>query len=117
MKKITNNSFDNYQIIKPAQIFGKAKTWLATKPEVSLMAAQSVTVTLARSQQNQVSMNAVFNEPIEAPMAKGQELGKLKITIPNQPEQEIPLLAGEDVERAGFFDRLSAKLHLLLRKN
>ena len=41
-----------------------------------------------------------------APIAKGQEVAQLVITTGDTPPQVVPLVAGEDVGRAGFFGRI-----------
>jgi D-alanyl-D-alanine carboxypeptidase (penicillin-binding protein 5/6) len=41
-----------------------------------------------------------------APIAKGQEVAQLIVTTGDTPPQVVPLVAGEDVGRAGFFGRM-----------
>ena len=59
---------------------------------------------------------AVFDQPVTAPIAKGQTLGKLVITAPGMTTKEIPLVSAQAVTQLGFMDRFFAKLHLLLHK-
>jgi D-alanyl-D-alanine carboxypeptidase (penicillin-binding protein 5/6) len=44
--------------------------------------------------------------PITAPIAKGQEIAELVVTTGDTPPQVVPLVAGEDVGKAGFFGRI-----------
>ena len=44
--------------------------------------------------------------PIAAPIAKGQHVADLVITTGDTPPQIVPLVAGEDVGKAGFFGRI-----------
>jgi D-alanyl-D-alanine carboxypeptidase (penicillin-binding protein 5/6) len=41
-----------------------------------------------------------------APLAKGQEIGTLKLTLDGEPYGEYPVFALSDVPLAGFFGRL-----------
>jgi D-alanyl-D-alanine carboxypeptidase len=41
-----------------------------------------------------------------APIKKGQEVAQLVITTSDTPPQVVPLVAGEDVGKAGFFGRM-----------
>ncbi len=40
---------------------------------------------------------------VQAPVAKGDELGTLTVTLGGEIVAEVPVCAGEDVERVGFF--------------
>jgi D-alanyl-D-alanine carboxypeptidase (penicillin-binding protein 5/6) len=51
-------------------------------------------------------MKIRYQGPLTAPIAKGQEVAQLVITTGDTPPQIVPLVAGEDVGRAGFFGRL-----------
>jgi D-alanyl-D-alanine carboxypeptidase (penicillin-binding protein 5/6) len=48
-----------------------------------------------------------------APIAKGQEVAQLVVTTGDTPPQVVPLVAGEDVGKAGFFGRIWASLKSL----
>jgi D-alanyl-D-alanine carboxypeptidase (penicillin-binding protein 5/6) len=52
------------------------------------------------------SMKISYNGPLTAPIAKGQEVAQLIVTTADTPPQVVPLVAGEDVGRAGFFGRI-----------
>jgi serine-type D-Ala-D-Ala carboxypeptidase (penicillin-binding protein 5/6) len=47
----------------------------------------------------------VLPGPVEAPVKKGDEIGKLVISVEGQPPVEAPILAGADVGKLGFFGR------------
>jgi D-alanyl-D-alanine carboxypeptidase (penicillin-binding protein 5/6) len=49
-----------------------------------------------------------FDAPIPAPVAKGQELGKLLVSGQGVPDMEVPLIAGADVDRLGVIARIPA---------
>ena len=46
-----------------------------------------------------------YNGPIQAPIAKGQQVAELVVTMPDGTVQRTPLVAAEEVEEAGFFGR------------
>ena len=50
----------------------------------------------------------VYNGPLSAPIAKGQELARLIIQRPEMEPVEIPLVAETDVGKGGFVKRLTA---------
>jgi D-alanyl-D-alanine carboxypeptidase (penicillin-binding protein 5/6) len=52
-----------------------------------------------------VSMKIRYEGPLMAPIAKGQEVAQLVVSTGDTAPQVVPLVAGEDVGRAGFFGR------------
>ena len=58
----------------------------------------------------------VFNAPIEAPIAAGQNLGELIIRFDDLPERRIPLVAEADVPVGGFAIRMRTAVMVLLDK-
>jgi len=53
-----------------------------------------------------VTMKIRYDGPLMAPIAKGQEVAQLLITTGDTPPQVVPLVAADDVGRAGFFGRI-----------
>lgn len=111
------HEFNSYQLVKSGQQMALAKTWLGTMPQVPLLAAQDVAVTLPLASRTGLQVAVSYQEPLAAPIKKGQEVGKLKITAPDMTPLEIPLQAGADVAKQGFFDALMTKMHFFLSGN
>ncbi|MFQ5764374.1 MAG: D-alanyl-D-alanine carboxypeptidase, partial [Rhodospirillales bacterium] len=55
-----------------------------------------------------------FDNPIAAPIAKGQEVATLVVTVPDRPPVELPLTAGRDVKRLGLIGRLGTALKAIV---
>jgi D-alanyl-D-alanine carboxypeptidase (penicillin-binding protein 5/6) len=86
---------------------GTAKVQLGSSSEVPLVAPRNLAVTLpAGLSTGSIQMKVRYNGPLVAPIAKGQEVGQLVVTTGDTPPQTVPLVAGEDVGRAGFFGRI-----------
>jgi serine-type D-Ala-D-Ala carboxypeptidase (penicillin-binding protein 5/6) len=49
-----------------------------------------------------------------APIASGQELGKLVVTAPNMPEFTYPLVAAQDVPEVGLGGRIMVNLNRMV---
>jgi D-alanyl-D-alanine carboxypeptidase (penicillin-binding protein 5/6) len=108
--------FGTYQVTKADAKLAEAKVWLGEAHHVPLLAAQDVTLTLPKMARLGLKTAIAFDQPVEAPITKGQQLGTLTVTAAGIDPVQIPLVAGADVPRLGFFARLSAKLHLLYSK-
>lgn len=94
---------------------GRAKVQLGSSGEVSLVAPRNLAVTVpAGLSTGATSMKIRYNGPLTAPILKGQEVAQLVITTADTPPQVVPLVAGEDVGRAGFFGRIWLGLKQLI---
>lgn len=94
---------------------GSAKVQLGSSSEVSLVAPRNLAVTVpAGLSTGATSMKIRYDGPLMAPIAKGQEVAQLVITTGDTPPQVVPLVAGEDIGRAGFFGRMWLGLKQLI---
>lgn len=108
--------FGLYPVAKAGEKLADANVWLGQSKTVDVVASQNVALTLPRSARAELRTSIRFDQPVPAPIIKGQQLGTLTVTAPGVAPKEIPLVAGADVAEVGFFARLSAKLHLMFSK-
>ena len=94
---------------------GTAKVQLGSESEVPLVAPRNLAVTVpAGLATGATSMKIRYNGPVAAPIAKGQQIAELVITTGDTPPQVVPLVAGEEVGKAGFFGRIWIGLKQLI---
>jgi len=94
---------------------GSAKVQLGSSSEVTLVAPRNLAVTVpAGLASGATSMKIRYQGPIAAPIAKGDHIADLVISTPDTPPQIVPLVAGEDVGKAGFFGRIWLGLKSLI---
>ena len=85
---------------------GTAPVQLGSDSEVPLVAGRNLAVTVpAGLTSGSIKTQIRYEGPLVAPIKKGQEVAQLVITTGDTPPQVVPLVAGEDVGRAGFFGR------------
>jgi D-alanyl-D-alanine carboxypeptidase (penicillin-binding protein 5/6) len=106
-----------YPIAKAGDVMGNASVWLGRSKIVSVVASQDVAITLPRSARSGLKTDVAFDQPITAPIKKGQEVGTLTVTAPGMEAKTVPLIAAVDVAEVGFFARMFAKLDLILHGN
>ena len=82
------------------------KVWFGTSETVDLVVPRDVHLTIPRGARNDLVATTHIDENIEAPIALGQELGRLTVTYQDETLLDMPLVAGNAVEEAGFFSRL-----------
>jgi D-alanyl-D-alanine carboxypeptidase (penicillin-binding protein 5/6) len=83
-----------------------AEVQMGSASTVPIVAPRDLAVTLPRTATGSISAKVVYNGPIKAPIAKGQQIAQLIISTNDTGPQVLPLVAGEAVEEAGFFGRL-----------
>jgi len=105
--------FGLYPIAKAGDVMAAPTVWLGTHPNVKIAATQDAVVTLPRSARSGLKAVVSFDQPIAAPIQKGQQVGVLTISAPGMEPKIIPLVATTDVSEIGFFSRLYRKLNFI----
>ncbi|MBE6447786.1 MAG: D-alanyl-D-alanine carboxypeptidase [Alphaproteobacteria bacterium] len=106
--------FNNYKLLNKGHKVADIPVWYGVQPDVSMVVSEDVVRTLKRNQKNDVKLKASYDKPVKAPVKKGQQLGVVKVEIPNQPTVEIPLIAAADVAEVGLFGRIRKNISYLL---
>lgn len=107
-------TFKPYALFKKDEVITKADIWLGDAPSVSLMIPEDLRLTLSRTARDKMKVTVKMNNPVAAPVRKGQKLATLVVSAPNFQTREIPLLAGEDVGQLGFVGRIGAAIKHVL---
>jgi len=92
-----------YDIGKPV---ATQKVWKGKADEVRLGVAKPLLVSSPRGKYEQLKPTMDVPKTLVAPIAKGQEIGKVKVTLDGKVIASAPLVAIDAVEEAGFFGRL-----------
>jgi D-alanyl-D-alanine carboxypeptidase (penicillin-binding protein 5/6) len=106
--------FNNYTLAKPGQVLDEAPVWYGSEATVPLTVANDLVATLPRNGKDQAQVKVTFDGPIPAPIAQGQEVGKIIIEAPGYGKTEVPLVAAAAVERQGFVGRAFSNLEYFL---
>jgi D-alanyl-D-alanine carboxypeptidase (penicillin-binding protein 5/6) len=86
---------------------GTAQVQMGSSSSVDLVAPRNLAVTVpAGLASGATSIKIRYDGPVMAPIAKGQHIADLVVTTSDTPPQIVPLVAGEEVGRAGFFGRI-----------
>ena len=88
--------------------------WYGVDKTVPMVLSEDVVKTLKKSVRNDVKMTASYDKPIKAPVNMGQQLGVLKIEIPDTAVYEVPLVAGQTINKVGFWGKMKANIKYLL---
>lgn len=105
--------FTQKTVVKAGERLGTAEVWMGQAQDVGLVAAQDVKLLVPVQFQDQIAAEIVYSGPVNAPVAQGQELGSLRVTIPGMGEQTVPLVAEGAVAPGGFGTRLMTAARVL----
>jgi len=112
-----NYGFRFYETVKLADVekqLGDAKVWGGAADNVSLAVKEEKYVTLPTGQSSGIVKEMHLARDLIAPIAKGQELGVLKVTLENEVLAELPIVSKHAVERGGFLTRTTDTFKRLL---
>lgn len=107
-------SFKTYKLFAAGAVVENAPVWQGSYGQVPLVAADEVSLIMTPDQRKAMKVSVSYTSPIKAPIAVGQRIGTLKVEAPDKPVQEIPLLAGANVERLGIFGRAASALRHMI---
>jgi D-alanyl-D-alanine carboxypeptidase (penicillin-binding protein 5/6) len=99
------NAWQSKPLFKAGTNVGSAQVQMGSSSEVPLVAGRDLSITIPAGILSKVGgMKIRYQGPIKAPIAKGDHVADLVVSMPDG-EQVMPLVAGEAVGEAGFFDR------------
>jgi D-alanyl-D-alanine carboxypeptidase (penicillin-binding protein 5/6) len=103
-------NFEDVTLFAAGDVIENVPVWLGTSRTVPLVAGRDVTVTMPRNWRQKAAVRISYDQPLNAPVAKGGTLGKLTVTGEGVPHLDIPLMAGADVARLSLPGRAMAVL-------
>jgi len=106
--------FENVALFRASDTIEEAPVYLGDKLKVPLVGARDVVLTLPRQWRRNLQVKLRYDSPVPAPVAKGQELGKLEVSGAGVPPMSVPLLAGADVAKLGLIPRIPAVIGRLV---
>ena len=98
--------FSNYELFSAGEEVDRAEVWLGAEESVPLTLSEPVVVTLSHREHEEMTVSVLYDTPVPAPVAEGQELAVLRISAPGMDPIEYPLYAATNVEKVGPFGRM-----------
>lgn len=117
-QKLLNWGYTAYEGVKlfdAGKPVATPKVWKGTTRELKLGHTEPIVVAVPAGTAAQVKTEIARPEPLIAPFLQGQAVATLKITQGGQPLAEVPLVALEPVEEAGFFGRAWDAMRLWIK--
>ncbi|TKF31968.1 serine hydrolase [Enterovibrio norvegicus] len=108
-KKLLNYGFRFFETVAPHkanETFVTEKVWMGDTDQVALGVSEDTYVTLPRGKARDLEASFVLEKTLEAPIVKGDVVGKLYYQVDGEDIAEYPLVALNNVQEGGLFSRL-----------
>lgn len=118
-ERIVNWAFRQFvqkSIVEAGTHIANADVWMGAAPFVGLTVAEDLSSLVPVTGGGEIQADVIYNGPVQAPIAAGDQLGELVLRLENLPETRVPLIAAEDVGRGGFTARLRIAADVLRGK-
>jgi D-alanyl-D-alanine carboxypeptidase (penicillin-binding protein 5/6) len=108
--------FETHKLYNGTTPLIQARVWQGQKSEVPLGVSEDFYITIPAGQYKRLQTSLDLNNPIKAPVLKGQTYGTLNVTLGDQVVASKPLVALEDSQKGGFFRRASDSMSYGIHK-
>ncbi len=107
--------FETQQLYKTGEVLKSARVWFGDREQVSLGVQQNVFVTIARGRYKDLDASIEIDNQIKAPIATGQELGRLNVKLDGEAIVSQPLVAIQGVNDGGIMQKTIDSIKLMFQ--
>ena len=100
-------AWDNIRLYNAGQAIGRLPVALGADETVTLHASQHIDLTVPARKNPELKGYIEYKSPLVAPINKGDVLGVLVVRENDKEILRSPVVAGQHIEKTGFFGRLS----------
>ena len=100
-------------VFEAGESLAEAEVWMGDDARIDLVLEEPMRATLPVSRSDTRAV-LQFQEPIPAPIAKGQQVGTLTLVALGDERRTVPLVAARDVAAGGFLVRAATLIRSLL---
>ena len=98
--------YESHRLYEANKSLATPKVWKGAANLVQVGVAQPLLVSTPRGKYSQLKASMDLPKSLVAPIAKGQKIGMVKVTLDGKVVAQSPLVALNAVEEGGFFKRL-----------
>ena len=107
-------SFDTVSISKKNEPLENLKVWLGKKPKVQVTTKEDVYINIPKRKKSALTSYIEHESPVQTPIAKGQEIGMLKIFFNEELIKETSVYAMEKISKVNIFTRIFRSINYLI---
>ena len=108
-RELLNWGFGHFTTVTKApegQFVSKLPVWFGEADEVELVTGDRLQILTSKTQKNKITTVVDIPDSLEAPIKKGQQIGKMMAVIDGKAVASVPIVTTTDVEQSGFVSRM-----------
>lgn len=114
-------AYDTVRVYRTGSVLARAEVWKGDASEVPIGPDRDVFITLPAEELKRVGERGLQSsierpDPLLAPLAKGETIGRLKVSADGRLLVDVPVVALEAVQPAGIFGRAYDAVRLWWRR-
>lgn len=116
-QKLLDHGFAQYKTVslyEQGEVVSKLRVWGGMEQSVDVVAPESFRVSLAGFEQEQADIRIAYKGPLLAPLAKGTQVGTMRVTVNGAVVAEQPVTLANDVEASTSMWRKATDSALLM---
>ncbi|MCP4922630.1 MAG: D-alanyl-D-alanine carboxypeptidase [bacterium] len=106
--------FSSPTLFKKGDVVAPIDVWEGAAPTVDAVCTRDVAVSVPKKDMSKLKATVIYDSPVQAPIQAGQALGKVRFLLGDAVLAEVPMVAANDVEKAGMFKRMGQAFHYLI---
>ena len=108
-------AYDTVKVYGANQAVNEFRVWKGSENSVKAGFLNDFVLSVPKGEADKLKATVVSQQPLLAPIAKGQQIGTLQLALGDKPIGEYPLVAIDEVPEAGWFGRLWDALRLWIK--
>jgi len=105
--------FETHRLYKANEVLKTARVWRGEQEQVDMGVGRDIYVTIPRGRYKELDAAMEIESKISAPIAKGQKLGQVNISLDNEVIITENIVATHAVAEGGFFSRTLDSIKLM----
>ena len=107
--------FETHQLYRAEEILKAARVWYGDQEQVNLGVGKDIHITIPRGRYRDLDATMEIDREISAPIASGQQLGRVSIKLDEELILSEDIVAMQAVAAGSFFARAMDRIKLMFR--
>jgi serine-type D-Ala-D-Ala carboxypeptidase (penicillin-binding protein 5/6) len=106
--------FKAFQLAGKGDVVADAQIWGGAKNTVPVTVSDPLRVMMPIESRRDLKVTLRYDGPLRAPIAAGQQIGTLTVSVPGKPDKVVPAVAAVAVPSNSFLDKMMTGLQVLV---
>ena len=107
--------FETHQLYRAEEILKSARVWYGDQEQVNMGVGKDIHITIPRGRYKDLDATMEIDREISAPIARGQQLGRVSIKLDDELILSEDIVAMQAVAAGSFFARAMDRIKLMFR--